>query len=175
MTELHLRRCGGDRVAYTDKTLTCVECKTEFVFTARDQEFHASKGFTNEPKRCANCRQARRVARGETTGAPFSASAPAASGPRSQVYSGPRARGGSVRPQGPMNRNGGRPRRRDDGDRGEGAAVGARSFGDGGELTGGYTGACAACGNETAIPANGEARLILCEACQTKMSALTRS
>ena len=81
---------------YTDKTLTCVECKSEFVFTARDQDFHASKGFTNEPKRCANCRQARRGARGETVGAPFSASAPAAPSGRPQVYSGPRARGGNA-------------------------------------------------------------------------------
>ena len=163
-------------MAYTDKTLTCIECKSEFVFTARDQEFHASKGFTNEPKRCANCRQARRVARGETVGAPAAGNGSGPAAGRPQVYTGPRARGGSARPQGPMNRNGGRPRRRDDGDRGEGASIGARSFSDGGAPgNGGYVGVCAACGNETAIPANGEANLILCESCQSKMAALTRS
>jgi CxxC-x17-CxxC domain-containing protein len=52
-------------VQFQDRTLTCVECRQPFAFTARDQEFHASKGFTNEPKRCRNCRQARKVQRGE--------------------------------------------------------------------------------------------------------------
>jgi CxxC-x17-CxxC domain-containing protein len=54
-------------VAYVDRTLTCVECGQEFVFTAGDQEFHASKGFTNEPKRCRSCRMARRDRLGGTT------------------------------------------------------------------------------------------------------------
>jgi CxxC-x17-CxxC domain-containing protein len=47
-------------VSYTDKTLTCVECGAEFTFSAEDQEYHASRGFTNEPKRCPTCREARR-------------------------------------------------------------------------------------------------------------------
>jgi CxxC-x17-CxxC domain-containing protein len=47
-------------VSYTDKTLTCVECGAEFTFSAEDQEYHASRGFTNEPKRCSTCREARR-------------------------------------------------------------------------------------------------------------------
>lgn len=46
--------------SFADKALRCVACGTEFAFTAREQEFHASKGFTNEPRRCPNCRQARR-------------------------------------------------------------------------------------------------------------------
>jgi CxxC-x17-CxxC domain-containing protein len=51
-------------VAYTDKTLTCVDCGASFTFSAEDQEYHASRGFTNEPKRCASCRQARKSERG---------------------------------------------------------------------------------------------------------------
>jgi len=47
-------------VPYTDKTLTCVECGAEFTFSAEDQEYHASRGFANEPKRCPTCREARR-------------------------------------------------------------------------------------------------------------------
>ena len=43
-----------------DKTLTCCECGNEFVFTASEQEFYAEKGFTNEPRRCPACRQARK-------------------------------------------------------------------------------------------------------------------
>jgi CxxC-x17-CxxC domain-containing protein len=51
-------------VPYTDKTLTCVDCGAEFTFSAEDQEYHASRGFTNEPKRCVSCRQARKAERG---------------------------------------------------------------------------------------------------------------
>ncbi len=47
---------------YEDKTLKCEECGEEFVFTAGEQEFYAEKGFQNEPKRCRNCRQARKNA-----------------------------------------------------------------------------------------------------------------
>ena len=45
---------------YEDKTLTCQDCGQPFTFSADDQSFHAMKGFTNEPKRCASCRQTRR-------------------------------------------------------------------------------------------------------------------
>ncbi|MBI3268263.1 MAG: zinc-ribbon domain containing protein [Planctomycetes bacterium] len=49
---------------FQDKNLTCVECGTSFVFTADDQEFHQKKGYTSEPKRCPECRKARRRAEG---------------------------------------------------------------------------------------------------------------
>jgi CxxC-x17-CxxC domain-containing protein len=55
-------------VAFTDRTLTCVDCGAEFTFTAEDQEFHASRGFSNEPKRCPDCRRARKASRGDTGG-----------------------------------------------------------------------------------------------------------
>src|SRR6266508_1546762 len=48
-------------MSYADKTLTCRDCGTEFVFTAGEQEFYAQKGFTNEPTRCPACRQARKA------------------------------------------------------------------------------------------------------------------
>jgi CxxC-x17-CxxC domain-containing protein len=44
---------------YTDKTLTCRECGANFAFTTGEQEFFASRGFTNEPSRCPECRAAR--------------------------------------------------------------------------------------------------------------------
>ena len=50
---------------YEDKTLTCQDCGQPFTFSADDQSFHAMKGFTNEPKRCDSCRQARRNERGD--------------------------------------------------------------------------------------------------------------
>ena len=52
----------------TDKTLTCRDCGQSFVFTAGEQEFYASRGFTNEPGRCPNCRAARKAERGESSG-----------------------------------------------------------------------------------------------------------
>lgn len=45
---------------YEDKNLSCVDCGAEFVFSASEQEFYAEKGFQNEPKRCADCRKARK-------------------------------------------------------------------------------------------------------------------
>lgn len=48
---------------YQDKTITCVDCGTDFVFTAREQEFYAEKGFNNEPKRCKACRDKRKAER----------------------------------------------------------------------------------------------------------------
>jgi CxxC-x17-CxxC domain-containing protein len=55
-------------VALQDKQLTCSDCGTQFTFSAAEQEFFQSKGYTNEPKRCPNCRQARKVERGGSTG-----------------------------------------------------------------------------------------------------------
>ncbi len=50
-------------MSYTDKTLTCQDCGAEFTFTADDQEFFAGKGYS-EPKRCPDCRRARKAERG---------------------------------------------------------------------------------------------------------------
>lgn len=46
-----------------DKTITCKDCGTEFVFTAREQEFYKEKGFTNEPVRCKECRDKKKAER----------------------------------------------------------------------------------------------------------------
>jgi CxxC-x17-CxxC domain-containing protein len=50
-------------VSYQDKQLTCAECGATFTFSADEQEFFASRGYTNEPKRCLSCRQARKAER----------------------------------------------------------------------------------------------------------------
>ena len=47
-------------MALTDKTLTCGECGQEFTFTVGEQEFYLSRGLLNEPRRCPECRAARR-------------------------------------------------------------------------------------------------------------------
>jgi CxxC-x17-CxxC domain-containing protein len=47
-------------VTYEDRNLTCVDCSSEFVFSADDQQYHTEKGYENDPKRCPSCRQAKR-------------------------------------------------------------------------------------------------------------------
>lgn len=47
---------------FEDKTLVCVDCGKEFVFTAGEQEFYAEKQYQNEPKRCKECRIAKKIA-----------------------------------------------------------------------------------------------------------------
>lgn len=51
---------------FQDKTLRCVDCGAEFVWTAGEQMFFADKNFKNEPKRCKACKakRANRVATG---------------------------------------------------------------------------------------------------------------
>lgn len=41
---------------YQDKILKCVDCGSEFVFTAGEQLFFHDKQFRNEPKRCKPCK-----------------------------------------------------------------------------------------------------------------------
>ena len=55
-------------MSYADKSLVCRDCGQAFIFTSGEQEFHASKGFQNEPSRCPDCRSARKAARGESSG-----------------------------------------------------------------------------------------------------------
>ena len=55
-------------MSYQDRTLTCSECGAQFAFTANEQAFYADRGFTNEPKRCPACRQARKSQRGGSYG-----------------------------------------------------------------------------------------------------------
>src|ERR1019366_10499731 len=52
---------------YSDKVMTCADCSQDFVFTAREQEFYADRGFT-EPRRCSSCRASRKAARGDSSG-----------------------------------------------------------------------------------------------------------
>ncbi|HLB11824.1 MAG TPA: zinc-ribbon domain containing protein [Dehalococcoidia bacterium] len=50
-------------MSFQEKTLTCQDCGKSFAFTAEEQQFHAEKGYTNLPKRCPDCRRARRDGR----------------------------------------------------------------------------------------------------------------
>lgn len=56
-------------MSYTEKTLRCRDCETQFVFTVGEQQFFTSKGLVNDPVRCPSCRAARRSERGSGDGA----------------------------------------------------------------------------------------------------------
>ncbi len=43
-----------------DKVITCTDCGNEFPFTVGEQQFYKEKGFESEPKRCPDCRRARK-------------------------------------------------------------------------------------------------------------------
>jgi len=46
---------------FEDKSLQCSDCGTTFTFSAGEQEQFASRGYTNDPKRCSSCRQERKA------------------------------------------------------------------------------------------------------------------
>ncbi len=50
-------------MSFEDKTLTCSDCTKSFTFSAEEQTQFQSRGYTNEPKRCPECRQARKTDR----------------------------------------------------------------------------------------------------------------
>jgi hypothetical protein len=53
---------------FEDQTRTCSDCGDEFIWTAGEQEFFHEKGFTDPPKRCKTCRQARKADREQRGG-----------------------------------------------------------------------------------------------------------
>jgi len=50
-------------MSFQDKSIRCSDCGTTFTFSSGEQEFFQSKGFTNEPRRCPTCRQAKKSER----------------------------------------------------------------------------------------------------------------
>lgn len=53
---------------FVDRLLTCVDCRSQFVFTAGEQIFFLDKQFKNDPKRCKPCK-AKRATLGARPGA----------------------------------------------------------------------------------------------------------
>jgi CxxC-x17-CxxC domain-containing protein len=59
-------------MVFQDKSIQCSECGTTFTFSAEEQEQFASRGYTNEPKRCPSCRETRRAERQGNSGYGYS-------------------------------------------------------------------------------------------------------
>lgn len=47
-------------VGFRDKNLTCRECRSNFIFSATQQEDYERRGLVNEPTRCKDCRDSLR-------------------------------------------------------------------------------------------------------------------
>jgi CxxC-x17-CxxC domain-containing protein len=55
---------------FQDRVLKCMDCGTDFVFTAGEQQFYHEKDFRNEPKRCKACKVKRQNSPSERGGPP---------------------------------------------------------------------------------------------------------
>jgi len=44
---------------HPDRTIKCVDCNENFIWTSGEQAFFHDKGLKNEPKRCKPCKQAK--------------------------------------------------------------------------------------------------------------------
>ena len=53
-------------MSFEDKSIQCSDCGTTFTFSAGEQEFFQTKGFTNEPKRCLECRRVNKAQRSQS-------------------------------------------------------------------------------------------------------------
>ena len=58
---------------FQDKVLKCVDCSSEFIFTAGEQLFFHDKQFKNEPRRCKNCKSKRSLSYGPVASSPQTA------------------------------------------------------------------------------------------------------
>ena len=103
-------------MSYEDKTLVCVQCKKEFVFTAGEQQFYDERNFSSPPKRCESCRRSRKhktsavTGYGEYRSPAFERSAPDHQKIRGRNRGGGRRRGGGAN-RGSGAHHGGAPQR----------------------------------------------------------------
>ena len=50
---------NGEASEFADRSIRCVDCKEQFIWTIGEQLFFHDKGLKNEPKRCKPCKQAK--------------------------------------------------------------------------------------------------------------------
>lgn len=56
---------------FQDRTLKCIDCGEDFIFTAGEQLFFHDKQFKNEPKRCKACKGKRAQVLGLSPGTSY--------------------------------------------------------------------------------------------------------
>ncbi|MDQ5847221.1 MAG: zinc-ribbon domain containing protein [Acidobacteriota bacterium] len=50
---------ANPQTEHQDRSIQCVDCGENFIWTAGEQAFFHDKGLKNEPKRCKPCKQAK--------------------------------------------------------------------------------------------------------------------
>ena len=129
-----------------DKIIVCEDCHKEFTHSVEDQQRYAERGFTADPKRCRECRQARKdkAAASQAAGGP----------PRREGGGGPRRPSGGPRREGGFRGEGGGrpPRHGGDGGRDRGPPRGEGGYSGGGGHKKSFNVVCAACGAPTTVP-----------------------
>ncbi|MGP6157011.1 MAG: CxxC-x17-CxxC domain-containing protein [Vulcanimicrobiaceae bacterium] len=110
--------------------LRCSDCKSDFLFTASEQDEFAAKGFTNKPGRCLECRAARKARLGEAGVSPNTANR------------GPYARGRNNSFGGGYDGGSGR----------EGGSGSGRASSYGGEQRETFEAVCSTCGKMASLP-----------------------
>ena len=50
-------------MGYADRYLKCMDCSSDFIFTVGEQEYFDKHDLKNEPKRCQECREKRKLRR----------------------------------------------------------------------------------------------------------------
>jgi CxxC-x17-CxxC domain-containing protein len=71
-------------MSFEDKTIQCSDCGKTFTFSAGEQEQFQTRGYTNEPKRCPECRQARKAQQNTNGGNSYGNNSYGNSSPRQQ-------------------------------------------------------------------------------------------
>lgn len=50
---------AGTETSLEDTSIRCIDCATEFIWTAGEQAFYRDKDLLNPPKRCKDCKKAK--------------------------------------------------------------------------------------------------------------------
>ncbi|MFH1662934.1 MAG: CxxC-x17-CxxC domain-containing protein [Chloroflexota bacterium] len=58
-------------MSFQEKSIQCSDCSATFTFSVEEQEQFASRGYTNEPKRCPSCHQARKARQNSSNGSSY--------------------------------------------------------------------------------------------------------
>src|ERR1700746_227194 len=66
------RKGSKNSMEFQDKVLKCIDCGSDFVFTAGEPLFFYDKQFKNEPKRCKTCKAKRAANMGPTSAGNYS-------------------------------------------------------------------------------------------------------
>ncbi len=143
----------------SDKTITCIDCKKEFTHRAEDQKRHLELGYSQEPKRCPECRAARKDRAAARKANPRPSQEVGATGDFAAPHRDRREKGGPRGGGGRRQSRGGfggswssqeRPERRG------GFGGGPGGGGSGGGYSSGprqsFDAVCAACGAKTTVP-----------------------